>query len=145
MATGEHISIVDMDTIDFGGNLAAQLEASFNQFGASMMRDDFAAKLLAYVYVMGDENKAVVLHQGLHAGIRIAQQKFNLYGGEVPSAVGVRLLQKYIPELERKGLHCPWLSEIEKRYNLNMGLQAPDYSEVTNGTEIDLATLIGLL
>lgn len=132
--------------MDFSGDLAAQLEASFNQFGASMMQDDFSAKLLAYVYVMGGGNEAVTLHQGLHAGIRIAQQKFNLYGGEVPSAVGVRLLQKYIPELERKELHCPWLIEIEKRYNLNMGLKTPDYSEVPmSNAEIDLVNLIGLL
>ena len=128
------------------GNLAAQLEAAFNQVGASMMQDDFAAKLLAYVYVMGGGNEAVTLHEGLHAGIRIAQQKFNLYGGEVPSAEGVRLLQKYIPELERKELHCPWLSEIEKRYNLKMGLKKPDYSEIPiTNTNIDLSTLIGLL
>lgn len=135
-----------MKTRDFNGDLASQLESAFNQLGLSMMTDDFAAKLLAYVYVMGGGNESVTLHEGLHAGIRIAQQKFNLYGGEVPSLVGIKLLQRYIPELERKELHCPWLSEIEKRYNLQMGLKTPDYSEVPEiKTEIDLITLIGLL
>ena len=132
--------------MNFAGDLAAQLEQAFNQVGASMMGDEFAAKLLAYVYVMGGGNEAVCFHEGLHAGIRIAQQKFNLYGGEVPSVEGVRLLQKYIPELEKKELHCPWLSEIEKRYNLKMGLKTPDYSEMPKvNSEINLSLLISLL
>lgn len=128
------------------GELAAQMEEAFNQFGASMLKDDFAAQLLAYVYVMGGGNEAVSLHEGLHAGIRIAQQKFNIYGGCVPSVHGVKLIQKYIVELERKLYHCPWLSDIAKRYNLKMPLEAPDYSEVPvkdiESKNIDLSTLI---
>lgn len=131
--------------MSFIGDLAAQFETAFNQLGTSMMSNDFAAKLLAYVYVMGGGNEAVTLHQGLHAGIRIAQQKFNLYGGETPSIEGIRLLQKYIPELERKEFHCPWLSEITKRYSLKMDLKAPDYSEVKPNTEVNLSVLAALL
>lgn len=131
----------------FAGQLAADLENAFNQIGDSMMRDDFAAKLLSYVYVMGGGNEAVTIHEGLHAGIRIAQEKFRLKGGEVPDANGVLLIQKYVYELERKELHCPWLSEIEKRYNLNMSLKEPDYSIVEKlvKSKFDVSLLIGLL
>lgn len=99
--------------------LAGQLEEAFNQIGASMMNNEFAAKLLAYLYVMGGGNEAVVLHQGLNAGIMIAQQKFNLKGGEIPSAEGVKLIQQYIKELEATMEDTPWLQEIFTRYHLD--------------------------
>ena len=41
----------------FGFQLAQQLEETFNQVGSSMMSMNFAAKLLAYVYVMEEEMK----------------------------------------------------------------------------------------
>lgn len=131
----------------FAGQMAADLENAFNQIGCSMMRDDFAAKLLAYVYVMGGGNEAVTLHEGLHAGIRIAQEKFNLKGGEIPDSNGISLIQKYVYELERKELHCPWLSEIGERYNLDMRLKEPDYSvvEKTVKSNFDISLLMGLL
>lgn len=85
--------------------LAGQFEEAFNQFGYSMMTDDFAAKLLAYVLQMGGGNEAVVTHYGLNAGIQIAQQKFNLYGGEVPNHDLLKLFQQYNKELELTHLH----------------------------------------
>ena len=131
----------------FSGQLAADLENAFNQFGASMMRDEFAAKLLAYVYVMGGGNEAVTIHEGLHAGIRIAQEKFNIKGGEIPSATGILLIQKYVYELEKKELHCPWLSEIGERYNLDMHLKEPDFSVIEKlvKSNFDVSLLMGLL
>lgn len=102
-----------------GTNLAAQLEGAFKSIGTSMLSDDFAAQLLAYTYVMGGGNEAVTLHQGLHAGIMIAQEKFNIKGGEVPDSNCVKLIAKYIKELERAELCTPWLWDIFKRYNLN--------------------------
>lgn len=99
--------------------LAKQLEEAFNQIGTSMMSNEFAAKLLAYVYVMGGGNEAVTLHQGLNAGIGIAQQKFNIIGGEIPNQEGVLLIQKYIKELEQNMEETEWLEEIFKRYNLD--------------------------
>lgn len=100
-------------------HLAAQLEGAFNSIGCSMIPDDFAAKLLAYVYVMGGGNEAVVTHQGLNAGISIAQKKFNLYGGETPNSDGIKLIKHYTNELERLGLCTPWLWDIFKRYALS--------------------------
>jgi hypothetical protein len=105
--------------------MASDLEQAFNQIGASMMTDDFAAKLLAYVFVMGGGNEAVVCHEGLSAGIFMAQRKFNVFGGEVPRAEGVALMNKYIKELESSyengEYRAEWLSEIYKRYDLGDG------------------------
>jgi hypothetical protein len=101
--------------------LANQLEQAFNQIGTSMMSDDFCSKLLAYVYVMGGGNEAVVMHSGLNAGIRIAQEKANIKGGEIPNAKLLPLIQERIKELEgsyKEGKYqCAWLTEIYERYN----------------------------
>lgn len=115
---------------------AGQLEQMFNIVGTSMMSDEFAGQLLAYLYVCGGGNEAVVHHPGLNAGIQIAQQKANLYGGHIPNADIVALIQKYTKELELaikllKGSGAseqtelpkmvPWLQDIYNRYNLDPG------------------------
>lgn len=104
------------------------MEEAFNLVGTSMMKEDFAAKLLAYTYVCGGGNEAVVMHRGLNAGIGIAAQKFKIKGGEVPDSAGVVLIQQYIKELEtaekekdfmtNQVKYVPWLREIFERYEL---------------------------
>lgn len=96
--------------------LAQQLEEAFNQIGTSMMSDEFAAKLLAFTYVLGGE--VTVLHEGLNAGIAMASQKFNIKGGEIPHADKLPILNKYIKEMEEGYDKTPWLSEIYTRYNI---------------------------
>lgn len=86
-------------------HLAAMMQQAFEQIGMSMMSDDFAAKVLAFVYIFGSE--LCVLHEGLNAGIMIAQQKANLYGGNIPNATMLPLIQQRIKELE-------WAFKIEK-------------------------------
>lgn len=98
-------------------SLSGMMEEAFNNIGLSMMSDGFAAKLLAYVYVLGGGNEAVVYHTGLNAGIKIAQQKFNLYGGQVPNVKLLGLLQQRIKEIEANE-KVEWLNEIYERYNL---------------------------
>lgn len=97
-------------------HLAGQLEQAFSQIGFTMMSDEFAAKLLAYVYVMGGGNEAVVYHKSMNADIHIAQQKANLYGGSIPNLEMIPLINKYIKELEKSMDSCPWLSEIFNKY-----------------------------
>ena len=98
--------------------LAQQLEEAFNQVGASMMSLNFAAKLLAYVYVMGGGNEAVCYNEALNAGIAIAQQKFNIKGGETPMLKSIPVIKAFIKELECLGDDCPWLQQIYSRYNI---------------------------
>jgi hypothetical protein len=108
--------------------MAQQMEEAFNLIGESMMKTEFAAKMLAYLYVCGGGNEAVVLHEGLNAGMGIASQKFHIKGGEVPDMEGVVLIQQYIKELEAAEknkdfqtnpvVYVPWLKEIFDRYHL---------------------------
>jgi hypothetical protein len=107
-----------MTKIKLNRNLATDLESAFNQIGCSMMSADFAAKLMAYVYVMGGGNEQLVTHVGLNAGINIAQEKFHLNGGETPDSEGVVLINKYIAELEKSKVETVWLKEIKERYKL---------------------------
>lgn len=102
-----------------GFQLAQQLEEAFNQVGTSMMSMNFAAKLLAYVYVMGGGNEAVVYNEALNAGIAIASQKFRIKGGEVPEARSIPAIRAFIRELEREGDNTPWLQQIFTRYNIS--------------------------
>ncbi len=99
--------------------LAQDLEKAFQSIGSTMMSDDFACKLLAYVYHMGGGNEAVVHHEGLNAGIAVAQQKLNLFGGEKPNTKMLPSLQSRIREIESLDDKTPWLHEIFDRYNLN--------------------------
>lgn len=77
-----------------------------------MMSMNFAAKLLAHVYVMGGGN------EGLNAGIAIAQQKFHIKGGETPMIKSIPVIRSFIHELERLGDETPWLQQIYSRYNM---------------------------
>lgn len=104
--------------------LARDLEQAFNDISSSMMSNNFAAKLLAYVYVMGGGNEVVTHNTALNAGINIAQQKFNLYGSEMPKVECLELLRKFVKDLEnsyKDGKYTAgWLREIEGRYNLKL-------------------------
>jgi hypothetical protein len=104
------------------------MEEAFNSVGVSMMSDDFAAKLLAYVSVLGGRDESVVTNCKLVAGIAIAQQKFKIKGGEIPDAKGLVLIQQYTKELETylKEAKKPfkddfWLKEVFDRYDLHWG------------------------
>lgn len=102
-------------------SLAGQLEEMFNTVGSSMMSADFAGKLLAFLYKYGGGMEAVTLHQGLNAGIMIAQEKFNIKGGSIPTQEGLIEIQKRVKELdaEKEELSCPWLWEVYLRYDLS--------------------------
>src|SRR3954470_15976228 len=100
-------------------DLPGMMEQAFEQIGSTMMDDVFAAKLLAYVYVIGPE--VCVSHKGLNAGIQIAQQKAMLFGGHVPRQQILPLIRKYVDELEQDLEKTTWLQEIYHRYGLYPG------------------------
>lgn len=97
-------------------SLAQSLEEAFNQFGASMMSDAFAGKLLAWAMVTNDE--VMVYNEALKAGIAIAAQKYNIKGGEIPKAKAIPVIRAYAKDLERRGNKTPWLKEIYDRYGI---------------------------
>jgi len=103
---------------DYTGKTTSQLfEEALNQIGASMLPDKgFCARLLAYTYVYGGE--CTVYHPQMNNEIMIAQEKFKIYGGEIPDRDGVLMIQAAIGELELYGLKTPWLQDIYSKYNL---------------------------
>jgi hypothetical protein len=116
------------------GQLAADLQRAFMQVGETMIKPEFAAKLLAFTYHFNTE--LTVLHTGMHAGIRMAQELANLKGGEVPDRDIRPMIIKHIRELKAAEIwirrnknkhikeeqlylkHAPWLQEIYDRYEL---------------------------
>jgi hypothetical protein len=85
---------------------------------------------MAYLYVYGGGNEAVVYNAHLKQDIEIVQEKFKLFGGEVPDRDGVLMIQTAIDELELTGLETPWLQDIYTKYNL----KPP--SDVSKSTEV---------
>lgn len=98
--------------------LASQLEEAFNNVGSSMMSDDFASKLLAWLYVEGGDSEIVTHNERLVTGFAIAQQKFKILGGETPNTHGVKLIQERVKELKEG--NYSWVREIEEKYNVKL-------------------------
>ena len=97
-------------------NLGLELEDAFNQIGSSMMSDDFASKLLAWFMVYGGGNESTIIDEKLNFGIRLAQKKANIYGGEIPKYDLIKKMQERIGELKQNGKKTEWLNELIDRY-----------------------------
>lgn len=125
---------------DHSFSLAQDMELAFNSIGESMMKDDFACKLLAYTYCIGGE--ITVLHSGMNAGIAIASAKLNIRGGERPHAHLMKQLQIRIknmevaiygfdssPTMQQLTEVLPWLQEIWDRYEIK-DLMSKPFSQI---------------
>jgi hypothetical protein len=108
------------NTSGFAYRHAMDLQEAFMSIGTSMIKPDFACKLLAYVLVMGGGNEAAVMNPLMNAGIGMAAQLLNIKGGCVPNAELLPELQKRIRELEDNMENTEWLPEIGDRYNLKI-------------------------
>lgn len=107
-----------MGSVEGAYRLGGDLEAAFQSMGLTMVRSDFAAKLLAWVYCMGGGNEAVTHHPRIMADVAAARRKFRIMGGERPDAGGVALFRERVAELEAGGDATPWLAEIYRRYGI---------------------------
>jgi hypothetical protein len=89
-----------------------------------ILSDDHCSRLLAYVYVLGGGNEAVVINGKLNAHIKEAQRRANLFGGKFPNTAFLPSIQKYVKELEEwinsKGeIKKPkWFQNFETVYSL---------------------------
>jgi hypothetical protein len=103
-------------------SLLKDMEDAFNSIGTTMFSDDFCCKLLAWVYIFGGGNEAVTLNKTMHDTIKVAQDRLNLHGGEVPNAKLLPLLQRYMKEAdahERGEAEATWVNtEINSRYSI---------------------------
>lgn len=100
--------------------LYQQLNDAFKSVGVNMLSDDTCCKVLAYLYVMGGGNEAVVYNTKLNTDIKIAQDRMNLHGGEIPNEEVLPLLRQRIFELDTFQEDCVWLPHFLFRYGMKI-------------------------
>ena len=101
--------------------------------GLPVISSDKCCRLLAYVYVYGGGNEAVVFNEKMNADIVYAQKRLNIVGGEIVNRELLPALQKYIKSLSnmfplskeqadkaREDFYNPpqWVIDLEKEYGI---------------------------
>jgi hypothetical protein len=98
--------------------------------GINLVSADQCAKVLTALYLFGGENEDFVFNTVLLFHIKEAQRRFNIKGGERPTAEGITLIQQYTKGVEnwlkasdygKTDLRAPeWLYELEQRYKIRI-------------------------
>jgi hypothetical protein len=81
-------------------NLYNELLGAFASIGVPAIRKDTAARILAVVYVHGN-NEALVYNHKFIAEIEHIKASYGIDGGETPDAEITELIQLYVKELEQ--------------------------------------------
>lgn len=81
-------------------NLYQQWADAFASIGSSHISNDTAAKILAVVYVYGGSFEGFTHTPTLTTDLRAATRMFNIEGSEKPTIEGIKLIRKYVRELE---------------------------------------------
>lgn len=106
-------------------NLYQQWVDTLQSANIKPLADDTCCKLLAIISVFGGEKEAVILNTKLHTDILYAQKRLNLFGGEIPNAELIPLLQQYIHELEPDKTRIErtkplWAIELLEKYGVKL-------------------------
>ena len=93
---------------------------ALDKIGASSLTDDDCCMLLAWMH--HDRGQTEFLDNfALVRDIKIAQQRLNIYGGEIPNINLIQQFQKFCKELEQmNGVMPQWFTNIETKYELNL-------------------------
>ena len=94
------------------------LEEAFNGIGQSMISEEFAYKILAFLNTWGSGNAIVV--GKMFPMISLAQKKFNMKAGCIPT-LNPEKLKDYSLEW-KKGEKCVYLKEFIDRSGKNVAL-----------------------
>lgn len=86
--------------MESSNKLYGELLGAFASIGVPAIRKDTAARILAVVYVHGN-NEALVYNQKFLAEIEHIKQSYKLDGGETPDEELAELIQTYVKELEQ--------------------------------------------
>lgn len=107
-------------------NLLQQLYATALAADLPIISSDNAAKILAVVYVHGN-NEFMTHNDKFLAEIKYIQQRWNIDGGLTPDGEMIFLLRKYIDSLEQyekdnpKTPYDPWAIELfRERYGIEL-------------------------
>ena len=97
--------------------IATELFLALDKIGASALSDDDCCRLLAWLHYDKGSSEAPVYDFALHRDIRIAQQRLNIFGGEVPNVELLSKMQTYCRELESPD-KPEWFTQILGKYKL---------------------------
>lgn len=92
-----------------------QMKAACEQIGVKMLSDDTCCKLLALVYVYGDES--AVYSEVLRRDVETAVDRCGIGPGRLPSLTLVERIAHYVKHLNRR-VRPAWLDSIEERYGV---------------------------
>ena len=104
--------------------LYRRMAQTAEQVGINVRSDEHCAKLLAWLYAYGGSSEAVVFNVKLNTDIQLAQQRFNLSGGQRPDPNKISILRKYLKEVDPilrriHHNHPSWVAEIQKIYGIH--------------------------
>lgn len=99
--------------------LGTELFLALDSFGISALSDDDCCRLLAWMYHDRGSNEAPVQNWALGRDIKVAQQRLNIYGGQIPNGELIGRFQEFCQELEQPGDKPEWFIDIERKYKVN--------------------------
>jgi hypothetical protein len=95
---------------------ALRMEDALNEMGLSMYTDDWAAKILAFMYCLNGTSEVIMTNPALNFAIQCCMKK--LYPENRINATLAMMLLDHIKELREKGLQTLWINDIAVRYGL---------------------------
>jgi hypothetical protein len=95
-----------------------ELFATCENTGIKVYSDDICCQALAWCYIYGGGNEQT-LYGKIHGAIVCAQHRLNLFGGEIPNAELLPVLQSYLKSVTDYDNPPEWVGELEKRFELN--------------------------
>ena len=94
------------------------MNVAFESVGITNLSDDDCCAILAWFNNEKGSTEEVVYNRKLNRDLLIAQQRLNLFGGEVPNRKLVVQLNNFRHELENKKDYPDWFRKIEIKYGL---------------------------
>jgi len=97
---------------------ATELFLALDKIGVTSLSDEQCCQLLAWLHHDKGSNEASVHHWALNRDIQIAQQRLNIYGGQIPNGELIGLFNEYRQQLETAEVKPEWFDTIETKYKL---------------------------
>lgn len=91
--------------------------SAFVAIGCPIYSDEMCGRLLAYCALSGSED--VVLNAALNGAILVAQDTFNIKGGEVPHMAKMVYWRKAMQDLRDLGTSAEWWPAFAERYSID--------------------------
>jgi hypothetical protein len=98
---------------------ATNLFLALDKIGVTALSDDDCCMLMAWFGVYGCLSEESVCNWKLNKDIRIAQQRLNMFGGQVPNGELLEKANEYKAELSAKD-KPDWCLEIERKYKIQI-------------------------